>query len=138
MTPTPYIFFNGECAQAIASYAEIFGGEIVEQFPASQMPPEYQVPDERKNWIMHARVKIGDGYIMASDNIMGESPRMAGASVMLSFPTAAEGKAAFDKLAQGGEVQMAWAPTFWAAGFGTLTDRFGIKWMIGCDEPPAT
>lgn len=59
---------------------------------------------------------------------------MSGASVMMSFATAAEGKAVFDRLSEGGAVQMAWAPTFWSAGFGTLTDRFGVKWMIGCDE----
>ncbi|WP_169054127.1 glyoxalase/bleomycin resistance/extradiol dioxygenase family protein [Nitratireductor sp. XY-223] len=136
MTPTPYLFFNGQCAEAIAAYAEIFGGEIMEQMPASGMPAEFQVPEERQGWIMHSRVRIGDGDLMASDNIMGESAGMEGSSVMLSFPTADEGKTVFDRLAEGGEIQMAWAPTFWAAGFGTLTDRFGVKWMIGCDEPP--
>ena len=137
MTPTPYLFFNGQCAEAVAAYAEIFGGEILAQLPASEMPSEYTVPDERKDWVMHATIKIGDGFLMASDSVMGEAAGMAGSSVMMSLPTVAEGKAAFDKLADGGEVEMAWAPTFWSAGFGTLTDRFGIKWMIGCDEDPA-
>ena len=137
MTPTPYLFFNGECADALDAYADIFNAEILERLPATGMPPEHPVPEERRNWIMHARMKIGDGELMASDNIFGDSPAMAGASVMLSFPTAAEGKAVFDRLADGGEIQMAWEPTFWSAGFGTLTDRFGVKWMIGCDEQPA-
>ena len=137
MTPTPYLFFNGQCAEAIAAYAEIFGGEILEQLPAAQLPPEYTPPKDRMHWIMHARVKIGDGVLMASDNIMGDTPAMAGASVMVSLPQAPEARAAFDKLAEGGEVQMPFAPTFWSAGFGTLIDRFGIRWMIGCDEAPA-
>ncbi len=137
MIPTPYLFFNGNCAEAIAAYVEIFGGEIMEQMPASDMPPEFPVPDDRKDWVMHSRLRIGDGFLMASDNIFGEAAGMAGSSVMMSFPTAAEGKAVYDKLTDGGEVEMPWAPTFWAAGFGTLTDRFGVKWMIGCDEPPA-
>ncbi|MCR9137493.1 MAG: VOC family protein [Alphaproteobacteria bacterium] len=138
MTPTPYLFFNGQCAEALAAYADIFGGEIMETMPASQMPPDFPVPDDRKDWIMHARLRIADGYLMASDNIMGNSEAMAGASVMMSFPTAAEGKSVFDRLCEGGDVQMAWAPTFWSAGFGTLTDRFGVKWMIGCDEEQNT
>ena len=137
MTPTPYLFFNGQCAEAIAAYAEIFGGEIMEHMPASDLPPEYPLPDDRKDWVMHSRVKIGDGYLMASDNIMGESAGMEGCSVMMSFPETARAKDVFDKLADGGDVEMAWAPTFWSAGFGTLTDRFGIKWMIGSDEMPA-
>ena len=137
MTPTAYVFFNGQCAEAIAAYAEIFGGEIMEQMPASEMPPEYPLPEDRKDWVMHSRVKIGDGFLMASDNLMGESAEMSGCSVMMSFPTTSEAKQVFDKLADGGDVQMAWAATFWSAGFGTLTDRFGIKWMIGSDEVPA-
>ncbi|MCY6381136.1 VOC family protein [Hoeflea prorocentri] len=136
MTPTPYLFFNGECAQAIAAYVAIFQAEILEQMPASDMPPDFPVPEDRKDWIMHARLRIGDGHIMASDNIAGDSQPMAGSSVLLSFPTAAEAKTVFDKLADGGTVDMPWAPTFWSAGFGTLTDRFGIRWMIGCDEQP--
>jgi Uncharacterized protein conserved in bacteria len=29
--------------------------------------------------------------------------------------------------------------TFWAAGFGMLVDRFGIRWLINCEtsEQPA-
>ncbi len=136
MTPTPYLFFNGECAEAIASYVEIFGGETMEKMLGSDMPPDFDVPEDRKDWVMHARIKIGDGYLMASDNVTGESPAMAGASVMVSLPTVDAGKAAFDTLADGGEIQMPYAPTFWSKGFGTLTDRFGVKWMIGCDEVP--
>ena len=102
MTPTPYLFFNGQCAEAIAVYVGIFGGEILMQLPASEMPPEYTVPEDRKDWVMHATMKIDNGFLMASDNVMGEAPAMAGSSVMMSLPTVAEGKAAFDQLAEGG------------------------------------
>ena len=80
MIPTPSLFFNGQCAQAIAAYADIFQGEILEQLPASGTPPEIPVADDRKDWIMHSRISIGEGHIMASDNIMGENPQMSGAS----------------------------------------------------------
>jgi len=137
MTPTPYLFFNGNCAEAIAWYAEVFGGEIVMQMPASEMPPEFSVPEERKDWITHSTIRIGDGELMASDHITGEAKKMAGASVMMRLPTAADGKVAFEKLTEGGKIEMPWAPTFWSAGFGCVTDRYGIRWMIGCDEEPA-
>lgn len=137
MNPTPYLFFNGQCAEAMAVYAEIFGGEILEQMPASQLPPEYPVPDDRKGWVMHARMRIGDGHLMASDNIQADTPAMAGSSIMVSLPTAAAAKPIFERLAEGGSIGMAFAPTFWSAGFGVVTDRFGVKWMIGTEEPPA-
>ncbi|MGI9393492.1 MAG: VOC family protein, partial [Boseongicola sp.] len=68
--------------------------------------------------------------------IMGESSAMSGCSVMLSLATHEEAQTVFDKLAVGGEVEMPFAPTFWSSGFGTLSDRFGVKWMIGADEAP--
>jgi PhnB protein len=27
------------------------------------------------------------------------------------------------------------AQTFWAARFGMVVDRFGIPWLINCEEP---
>jgi len=137
MHPTPYLFFNGQCRQALTRYAEIFGTQIEDLMPASDMPPDFPVPDDRKDWVMHAQLRIGEGVIMVSDNLMGESATMDGASVMLSYPTVDEARAVFDALAEGGEITMAFEPTFWAAGFGTLRDRFGVRWMIGTDEAPA-
>ena len=134
MQPSPYLFFNGNCAEAIAAYADIFGGRIEMTMLASEMPPEYPVPDDRKDWIMHASVRIGDGELMASDDVMGDAGPMSGCSVIVSLPTLNAAKAAFDKLAKDGEIEMAFEPTFWSAGFGTLTDRFGIRWMIGTDD----
>ncbi|MEO0913837.1 MAG: hypothetical protein AAFY59_12745, partial [Pseudomonadota bacterium] len=93
MQPTPYLFFNGNCAEALSAYKDIFGGEIMENMPASEMPPEYPVPEDKKGWIMHARLKVGDGYLMVSDNIYEDSDPMAGSSVMVSLATEAEAKA---------------------------------------------
>ena len=137
MTPTPYLFFNGNCADAMTAYADIFGSAVEEVMHGSDMPGDFPVPEERKGWIMHSTLRIGDGQIMASDNIMGHSDPMAGSSVLVSFPTLARAQEVFARLSDGGEVMMAFEPTFWSAGFGTCTDRFGVKWMVGCDEPPA-
>ena len=73
MHPTPYLFFNGNCAEALDVYADVFGAEIDMKLLAAEMPPEYPVPEERKHWIMHASLKIGDGELMLSDDLMGET-----------------------------------------------------------------
>jgi PhnB protein len=134
MQPTAYLFFPGNCAEALKCYADVFGGEIIATMPASELPPEYPIPDDRKNWVLHATLKIGDGHLMASDDVFLDASPMAGCAVNVSLPSVEKAKAAFDALAQDGEIEMAFEPTFWAAGFGSLTDRFGIKWMIGTDE----
>jgi PhnB protein len=47
----------------------------------------------------------------------------------------AEAERIFKGLAEGGSIQMPLEKTFWAAKFGMLVDRFGIPWMINCEEP---
>jgi PhnB protein len=60
---------------------------------------------------------------------------MSGFSVSLQFADTAEAKRVFDALAEGGTVKMPFEETFWAAGFGMVTDRFGTPWMMNCDKP---
>ncbi|MEJ6397117.1 VOC family protein [Yoonia sp. 208BN28-4] len=135
MTPTPYIFFNGQCRAATEAYARIFGIAIPEYMTMEGAPPDMEIPEDRKNWIMHCQMDFGGGTIMMSDDFAGNSPAMDGCNIAVAMPTADESKAVFDQLAEGGDVRMPWEPTFWSPGFGTLTDKFGIRWMIDTDAP---
>ena len=56
-----------------------------------------------------------------------QSPQ--GMFVQMEMP-ADRAKIAFERLAEGGEIRMPLAPTFWAEQFGMLVDRYGIPWMI--------
>jgi PhnB protein len=55
---------------------------------------------------------------------------MQGFSLSLWYDTPEEAKTKFDMLADGGNVQMPFAPTFWAKGFGMVVDKFGTPWMV--------
>ncbi|SEV87622.1 PhnB protein [Cognatiyoonia koreensis] len=137
MQIAPYLFFNGNARDAATFYADVFGVDVPEFMTMDGAPPEMNVPENRKGWIMHCTMQIGDYQLMMSDDFMANSPPMAGCNVQLNFETAAEGKRVFDALSAGGEVRMPWEPTFWSAGFGAFSDKFGVRWMIGTDEPPA-
>ncbi len=45
-----------------------------------------------------------------------------------------EGGHIFNALTQGGQVQMPFTETFWAQGFGVVTDRFGTPWMVNAEN----
>ncbi len=137
MHPIPYLFFQGTCADALAKYAQVFGSPAPEIMPFSDMPAEVKahMPNVPDDAVMHGALKVGDGWIYASDDPSGESATMTGASVHLSFPTIQEATRVFAGLSDGGEVQMPLEPTFWAPAFGTCTDQFGIRWMISADPP---
>jgi PhnB protein len=137
MQPAPYLFFNGAARAAITAYARIFDAPMPPMMTMADAPPGMNIPEDRRDWIMHCEMKVGTGTLYLSDDYAGNAPAMEGSSIMVSLPTAAAAKAVFDGLAEGGSIRMAWEPTFWSAGFGTLTDAFGIRWMIGTDEAPA-
>lgn len=136
MTVIPYLIFQGTCHAAMTFYADAFGTEIDMITKASEMP-DFPAPPGKEDQIAHCNIKVAGGEIYASDDIMGGSDPMAGCSVMVSLPSVPDSAAAFKKLATGGSVEMPFGPTFWSRGFGTLTDRFGTKWMISTDEDPA-
>ena len=48
----------------------------------------------------------------------------------------AEAGKIFERLADGGKVTMAMAPTFWAKSFGMVTDKFGVHWIVNGELSP--
>ncbi|OWU86664.1 hypothetical protein ATO6_07780 [Oceanicola sp. 22II-s10i] len=136
MQPIVYLFFNGSCAEAMKTYGTIFGAEP-DIMPASMMPPDVkaQMPGVPDDAVMHSALKIGEGWIYASDDFEGNSPAMAGCNVSVTLPTLEEAQRVFDGLAEGGEVRQALEPTFFSPGFAALSDRFGIRWMVMVEGP---
>jgi PhnB protein len=67
---------------------------------------------------------------MASDGYAKGSPTFAGISLTLAVKDEPAAKKYFDALTDGGSVQMPLAKTFFSPAFGTLTDKFGVNWMV--------
>jgi PhnB protein len=70
---------------------------------------------------------------MASDAPPGHYAPPQGISIALGLNDSARGEEIFNKLAEGGTVQLPYSATFWAKGFGMCVDRFGIPWMVNCE-----
>jgi PhnB protein len=128
-----YLFFNGRCQEALDFYKKAIGAEVLMlmRFKDSPEPPQPgMVPPGSEDKIMHASVRIGNSVAMASDGRCEGQPGFQGFALSLSLPTEAETDRVFAALAEGGQVQMPMAKTFWSPRFGMLTDRFGIGWMV--------
>ena len=87
-------------------------------------------PPGWENKVMHSTLRLGDSIVMASDGCGGGNAAFQGFSLSLAVPTEADADRAFAALADGGQVQMPLAKTFWSPKFGMLTDRFGVAWMV--------
>lgn len=135
MKLNPYLNFPGTCREAMTAYQKILGGEIVAMMTFAEMPGDYAPPAELKQKIAHARLVIRDQVLMASDAGPQHYKPMQGASVTLNIEDPAEAERVFGAPTDGGAAEMPLQETFWAFKFGTLTDRFGTRWMVNCMKP---
>ena len=125
-----YVFFDGTCADAMRFYERTLGGKL-DLITHAQSPMADQAPRGSADRIMHARLTVDGGTLMASDSMAGQPyAGMKGFSLSLVFPTVAEAQRVFSALAEGGQVTMPLQKTFWAETFGMLVDRYGTPWMI--------
>lgn len=134
----PYLFFGGRCEEALEFYRSTLGAEVgmlLRHKDSPEPPPPGMLPPGFENKIMHATFHIGGTTLMASDGCQ-QGSSFGGFALSLSLPTEAEANRAFTALANGGQVTMPLAQTFWSPRFGMLTDRFGISWMISVFAPP--
>jgi len=135
MTFHAYLFFSGgDCAKAFERYGEVFGGEPTIMRMAD-VPPDQRMPGADDDFVMHASLQVGDGLLMGSDDPTGDGGAKTGFSVSYSAPDAATARQVFDALADGGEVTMPLEEVFWSQAFGTVTDRFGVPWMVDAGAP---
>jgi PhnB protein len=126
----PYLYYNGNCEAAFKFYEKTLGAKIEAMMTHETAPPEMPMPADWKKKIMHAKMSIDGEAIMASDAPPDHFHKPQGFSVTLSVddPKEAEGK--FKALSAGGSVNMPFAKTFFAKGFGMCVDQFGIPWMV--------
>ncbi len=137
MSIQPYLFFNGRCDEAIAFYAKALGAktafliryrESPEQQACDGLPPGFE------DKVMHANLQIGDATLLVSDGNRDGGPQFQGFSLSLVLPDEAKVRSTFAAMAEGGQVLMPPAKTFWSPCFGMLSDRFGVNWMIWVEE----
>lgn len=121
----PYIFFRGNCREAMEFYKSIFGGELtIQTYGDVKMGDENQ-----RDWVMHAMLDGGLVKLMASDTEKA-SAKAAKISLSLGDGDEATLRPIFEKLSAGGSVFSELKKEFWGDTFGSLTDKYGIEWMV--------
>ncbi|WHZ11628.1 MAG: VOC family protein [Burkholderiaceae bacterium] len=136
---TPYLNFDGNCAEAFAFYAGLFKGTIVHQSSFGEIPASENMPplsESAKSRVMHVHLQIAEQSLMGSDAMPGADETCGGYQppqglwVSIQAADVAEGQRLFDALSKGGQTVMPYAATFWSKGFGMTRDRFGTPWMV--------
>jgi len=137
---TTYLNFPGTAEEAFKFYRTVFGGEFggeIHRFgdipPSPDQPP---LPEADKNKVMHIELSILGGHIlMGSDSLESMGYKLVqGNNVNLNLEpdTRADTDRLFKALSDGANVETPLQDMFWGGYFGTLTDKFGIHWMVNC------
>lgn len=132
-----YLNFNGNCREAVEYYETVFGVERQNFMTFGDVPPDpqYSLPEEAKQLVMHARLNISGSTVMFSDVFPG-MPFVEGNNVSLSIVSndIDEVKSLFHKLKEGGKIGMELQETFWSKCYGNLTDKLGIQWQLNYES----
>jgi PhnB protein len=135
-----YLNFEGKTEEAFRFYEKVLGGKLTEIYRFGAMPQDggFELTPEQKNMVMHVALQLPEGQmIMGSDMLPGMGPaRVEGNNFSLSVhpDSRQEADRLFSALAEGGAVTMPIADQFWGDYFGSLTDRFGINWMVNYND----
>jgi PhnB protein len=132
MQVQPYLFFDGRCEEAVEFYRGALGAEVVMlmRFKESPDPPPPGMVPPGPEKVMHAALRIGDAMVLASDGRCSGQPSFQGFALSLTAANEVEANRLFASLAEGGQVHMPLAKTFFSPRFGMVADRFGVSWMV--------
>jgi len=135
-----YLIFNGNCREAVEFYAQVFGAEKQPIMTFGEMPPdpEFTLPEEAKNLVLHTYLTINDSMVMFSDTFPG-MPFVTGNNISLTInmKNTDDIRRLFNELKEGGTIDMELQETFWSKCYGMLTDKFGIPWQFNFDSGEA-
>lgn len=141
ITTTTHLNFAGNAGEALEFYAAVFGGEVVAStYGQFGMPQE--APDASK--LVFGSVESDDGFRVMAYDVPGGTTPAAGSTrrehglTITDQPTFVSVRAAsldeiqrfWDRLAAGATIVEPLAASAWSAGFGMLTDRFGVTWVL--------
>lgn len=137
-----YLNFPRSTEEAFLFYKSVFGSEFAQPIMRfADIPPDPSQPplaESDRNLVMHVTLPIlGDHMLMGTD-----APESMGFSltqgnnvyINLEPDTRGDTDRLFAALSAGGTVEMPLQEMFWGDYFGSLTDRFGVRWMFNCSS----
>lgn len=132
ITLDPYQFFKGNCREAMEFYKNIFGGDLtIQTYSESKVPATEVLNDDS---VMHAMLDGGHAKIMASDTSQA-SDKAAKVSLALGGTDEATLTGIFNGLCEDVTPFQPLKKEFWGDIFGSVTDKYGVEWMVNIAVP---
>lgn len=135
-----YLNFARDTEAAFGFYRSAFRSEFqgpIHRFAdVPSAPGQPPVADADKQLVMHVELPIlGDHVLMGTDAPESMGFKVAfgnNVHINLEPDTRGETDRLFAALGEGGTIEMPLQDMFWGSYFGSLVDRFGVRWMFNC------
>jgi PhnB protein len=137
-TINPWINFNGNAEEAFTFYKSVFGGEFVKIIRFKDLSsPEFQVPENEANKIMHIALPIGKHNVLIANDVpdfMGPVNEKENRSkILVNAESREEAYKIFNGLSAGGDVEGPIGDSPWGSYAGMFRDKYGIEWIVEFD-----
>ncbi|RDI11095.1 VOC family protein [Flavobacterium sp. AG291] len=130
----PHINFNGNAEEAFTFYKSVFGGAFTNVIRLKDLAgPEFPVPTEDENKIMHIALPIGGNLLLGNDvpaSLGKVNENENRSKIAISAASKEEADKLFNGLSAGGSVEFPIGDSPWGSYFGMFRDKYGIEWMV--------
>jgi PhnB protein len=126
----PYINFNGKCREAMTFYHRTFDGDLeLQEVRGSYIEATWS---GSKDEILHASLTVEGQLVLMGSDMRDQLGYEKGNDFALSMSCNSEDEAHnyYARLLEDGRILSPLERQFWGGLFGSLQDRFGIKWMV--------
>ena len=133
---TPFLLFDGNCAEAMAFYQSCLGGKL-EVTKVADTPMKNQVPPAQHHKVIHAHLKSEAIEFTATDWLHATRMPKPGNMVCMYLNGGKydELRTIFDKLAVGADKNLLDDLKDMPFGtYGHLADQFGVHWFFQGDK----
>ena len=130
-----HLNFGGNCEEAFQFYAKLLGGRITAMMRVSDLPADSPAPSGSRDAVIHAALSVADVELIGNDVPPDHFKPIRSSYLYLGVDSPEEADRVYAALAEGGEVSMPIAETFFATRFAQLRDRFGTLWTILHQRP---
>lgn len=128
---SPAIHLPGTCFEAIRFYEEAFAATDIQIDYYRNAPANsgMTITEDMKDLVMHASMTICGTPVNLSDS---QESIIAGNMICLNvfFSASDEVCRAYEKLKEGGRVVVELGPQFFSPMYGSVEDKFGVKWQL--------
>lgn len=129
---TPFLLFDGNCAEAMAFYQSCLNGELT-IIKVADTPMKNQIPPEKHQRVTYAHLKSGAIEFSATDWLHPvQTPKQGNTVAMyITGGTFQELRTIFDRLAAGADKALLDDLREMPFGtYGHLADKYGVHWFF--------